>query len=149
MGMFGGFFKNFNAPGGAASRFGLLADSLSGQNTFANAQQQPIENDFKNRQLDVQKLIAGQRADTEPAVIKALRAANIDPTSPQGQVIIQNNLNRPIIAGSPEGGFTAMGGAFGMPVPQPQAGGPQIGTVEDGYVFMGGDPASPTSWKKQ
>jgi hypothetical protein len=27
--------------------------------------------------------------------------------------------------------------------------GPEVGTVQDGYKFMGGDPASPNSWKKQ
>src|SRR3990167_6139947 len=36
-------------------------------------------------------------------------------------------------------------------VPQPTQGGacPQPGTVENGYVFQGGDPANPNSWKKQ
>ena len=28
-------------------------------------------------------------------------------------------------------------------------GGPTVGTVEDGYVYIGGDPASPDSWAKQ
>lgn len=27
--------------------------------------------------------------------------------------------------------------------------GPQVGTIENGYVFLGGDPADPKSWKKQ
>ena len=30
---------------------------------------------------------------------------------------------------------------------QPQSGGPQPGTVEDGYEFQGGDPADPQNWR--
>jgi hypothetical protein len=26
---------------------------------------------------------------------------------------------------------------------------PQVGTVQNGYVFLGGDPSKPTSWRKQ
>jgi hypothetical protein len=29
------------------------------------------------------------------------------------------------------------------------SGGPKVGTVENGYVFLGGDPAKPKSWKKK
>lgn len=111
----GGLFHNFNAPGGFASKLGLLADALDGGNTFANAQQQPIENDFKRRQLELQGQIANTRADTEPASIKALRAAGIDPASPYGQSLIAGNLNRPIIVGSPETSQMVLGGGFGAP----------------------------------
>jgi spore germination cell wall hydrolase CwlJ-like protein len=33
--------------------------------------------------------------------------------------------------------------------PQMQSQGPQIGTVEDGYVFLGGNPADRNSWRRQ
>lgn len=35
------------------------------------------------------------------------------------------------------------------PPANPQQGGTQVGTVEDGYVFMGGDDTNPANWKKQ
>ncbi|KPK66551.1 MAG: hypothetical protein AMS21_01975 [Gemmatimonas sp. SG8_38_2] len=31
----------------------------------------------------------------------------------------------------------------------PQAGAPPVGTVEDGYVFKGGDPSDPRNWQRQ
>ncbi len=31
---------------------------------------------------------------------------------------------------------------------QPQSRGPQVGMVEDGYQYVGGDPSSPTSWRR-
>jgi hypothetical protein len=33
--------------------------------------------------------------------------------------------------------------------PAPPSGAPRVGTVQDGYVYMGGDPSNPKSWKKQ
>lgn len=45
---------------------------------------------------------------------------------------------------------SAPSGAPGMPPPvdssQPVAGGPQPGTIEDGYAFKGGNPADPANW---
>lgn len=32
--------------------------------------------------------------------------------------------------------------------PQQQAGQPQIGAIDNGYVYLGGDPSNPQSWKK-
>lgn len=33
--------------------------------------------------------------------------------------------------------------------PKPKAGGPKVGDAQDGFVFIGGNPADPKSWKKQ
>lgn len=33
--------------------------------------------------------------------------------------------------------------------PAPPSGAPRVGTVQDGYVYMGGDPSNPKSWRKQ
>jgi hypothetical protein len=44
---------------------------------------------------------------------------------------------------------SAGGAANGSPAPTaatPKA--PKVGTVEDGYMFLGGDPADPKNWKK-
>ncbi|MGP9590735.1 hypothetical protein [Halomonas sp. AOP42-B2-16] len=34
-----------------------------------------------------------------------------------------------------------------QPAPEPSAGAPEVGTVEDGYEFLGGDPANPDNWR--
>lgn len=39
-----------------------------------------------------------------------------------------------------------MGGGLQAVAPPPQTGGIEPGTVEDGYVFRGGDPADPANW---
>ncbi len=54
---------------------------------------------------------------------------------------------------TPQPGTTAFGvNSFsgvpraGAPAPAAPDGGPQPGTIEDGYMFKGGDPADPASW---
>lgn len=37
---------------------------------------------------------------------------------------------------------------FGEPETTPSSGGPQVGSVEDGYRFKGGDPSDPANWEK-
>jgi len=34
-----------------------------------------------------------------------------------------------------------------QPASEPSAGAPEVGTVEDGYEFLGGDPANPDNWR--
>lgn len=34
-----------------------------------------------------------------------------------------------------------------QPAPESSVGGPEVGTVEDGYEFLGGDPANPDNWR--
>lgn len=54
------------------------------------------------------------------------------------QVRNMNQRKRGVLEG-------AMGGA--TPAPAAATGGPQPGTVEDGYRFKGGDPADPANWE--
>jgi hypothetical protein len=91
----------------------------------------------------------GQTED--PSVIRTLRSAGIDPQSPQGRQIIMQNLTTPRIMAVPgEGGTTEYrdfnqvdGSAPAVPPP------PTVGQVVNGHVFLGGDPASDASWRKQ
>lgn len=43
-------------------------------------------------------------------------------------------------------GLSRARGAAGQ---KPAKAGPKVGAIQNGYVFMGGDPANPASWKKQ
>jgi hypothetical protein len=31
----------------------------------------------------------------------------------------------------------------------PRGGAPEAGAVEDGYIFLGGDPGDPSNWRRQ
>lgn len=124
----GGFLSGFNKPGGLASKLGRVADFLGNSNQFSNAAQQPLDNDFRERQLAVQAQIAGQRADTEPAIVKTLRAAGIDPAGEYGRRLIAQNLAAPhyVTLGNAESGQTVidpsqMGGAPSGPPPEAAA----------------------------
>jgi hypothetical protein len=87
---------------------------------------------------------------------RSMRAAGIDPASPQGQALYQQRVST---MASPAPNFLGDGLGGGrwvqppsMPLPgapsaQAQSNGPQPGTVEDGYQFQGGNPADPRSWK--
>jgi hypothetical protein len=51
--------------------------------------------------------------------------------------------------GAVESGMQKLSGRVGAQQVAPaQVGGPKMGAVEDGFVFMGGDPKSPSSWKR-
>lgn len=39
-------------------------------------------------------------------------------------------------------------GQFSPSIPEPPKNGPKFGEIEDGYIFVGGDPAQQSSWKK-
>lgn len=107
MGMFGAGFGGKLLRGLAAGSDRYLANQGSpGALARMNAPQE----------LEIARIRA-QAQNEEPVVIRTLRAAGIDPQSPQGVEIIRNNLNRPNFfqVGSPEAGYTigAMGGAYG------------------------------------
>ena len=85
--------------------------------------------------------------DDEPSIIQSLRAVGIDPASPEGRDIVTRNLAAPRVMPNGDGTFTVMGGSpMGAAVPSGN-GGPQPGTVEDGYRFRGGNPADSSAWE--
>jgi hypothetical protein len=73
------------------------------------------------------------------------------------EVIEQKRQNRERVISSFEtnagpAGYTVRGQGGGGGATPPAAapsGAPQVGTVEHGYVFLGGDPSKPASWRKQ
>lgn len=98
----------------------------------------------------------------EDVFTKSLRAAGIEPGSPEAKALYQQRVSTmaspaPNFLGDGMGGgrwvqppampLPGLQGAPQMGAPAPAQGGPQPGTVEDGYQFMGGNPADPNAWK--
>lgn len=122
MGMFG---KTFAAGGAGRNIAGYVGDALQalagGKPTYGPMVQQRQQNAAEMQQAMQLARYKATLPEQDPSVIRTLRAAGIDPMSRQGKDIITNNLNRPFIVGSTEGGFTPVGGSFGMPGSSPPA----------------------------
>lgn len=86
----------------------------------------------------VKQRLAEIEAQNERAA--TLRKMNID-------VIRQNFGAEPLDTQGYQSQSATVGAAKGQPA-TPQAGGPQVGIVEDGYRFKGGNPSDPKSWEK-
>ncbi len=99
----------FSDPGGMGGKLGQLSDLLLGNNFFTSRQ------DEQRRAQQAMELaqMKAQSPGEAPSIIRTLMSAGIDPKSPEGRRIITDNLNRPFVVGSPEGGFTPIGGSFG------------------------------------
>jgi hypothetical protein len=96
----------------------------------------------REQALEDQKTLIKYRTENEGPTNAARMAeeAGFQPGTPQYQQAILQYMQRPVMIG---------GEAYGY-APQPQqSGGIAPGTVEDGYVFVGGDPANPASWRQQ
>lgn len=124
----GGFFDK---DGTGSEVLGWARDILAYGPTAPIARMQRARQEEQDEANNAYKIAMAEKAgrDQEPSVVRALRAAGIDPTSPEGRKIIQDNLSRPFVVGSPEGGFTPMGGSYGSPT---AAGAPQV-TDEASY----------------
>lgn len=80
-----------------------------------------------------------------PGMTNAARMAmdaGYQPGTPQFQQAVRQYMQRPIMIGGEAYGY----GGGDTPAP---TSGPQPGTVEDGHVFLGGDPSNPASWRQQ
>lgn len=143
-----------NAGGEATTApmlFQGMADSRKAKEAAARAQAERADWVWK------QQYQAQNRPVEEDAFTKSMRAAGIDPASPQARALYQQRVQT---MASPAPNFLGDGLGGGrwvtppsipLPGPQvqgaPQGGSPQPGAIEDGYQFMGGNPGDPKSWK--
>jgi hypothetical protein len=90
----------------------------------------------------------GSRAAADRTRLDVLLSEFQDPNAtPQVKAAITADIDR-LVAANPSLGKVAEAGLTGRAQVKPPASGPKKGTVEGGYVFMGGNPADPKSWKK-
>jgi hypothetical protein len=148
--MFGNTFR----PGGAGRDIaGYVGDALlnmsGGKPIYAPMKAQAAEQQAQlQRQMELARYKA-QNPDPTGTMQNAV-AAGYQPGTPGYHRLIQQTMLAPRIIATPgEGGtteyrdFNQAGGDAEAPVA------PQPGTVQGGYVFMGGDPANEASWRKQ
>jgi hypothetical protein len=147
----------FDDVGGLGDRLSAFAAALKaagGNQEGANA----IIADLDSRQKQADEY-------TRQLALARFKAANPEAGSVQKNFQFFSQIGRPDLAKSyaeaegnpmvlgtdPTTGslrFFPKGGMPGMNGPATPAV-PQIGAIEDGHVFLGGDPANPSSWRKQ
>lgn len=96
---------------------------------------------------------AGLDEDKDPAATSLQRnyefMKQVDPSGQLAEQYLRGQAEgQPIVANNGDGTFTIVPRSMlaGQAAPQ-QQGGPQVGAVEDGYRFRGGNPADPNSWE--
>ena len=88
--------------------------------------------------LAERRLDAAKKLAVDPVTGKPL--AN-DPSVVEAQRALDNLRNSFVTQGKNVPGYT------GSPTAPTTSGGLQIGAVESGYIYKGGDPANPNSWE--
>jgi len=141
----------FGAGGAGRSIAGYIGDALlsaSGHDPvyapmIAQARQQSLEG---QRQLTLAQYKA---QNPEPSdIMREAQSMGLKPGSPQWNDFIQNwRMKQPmIILGNPANGQQVVDPSqLRANTPPP----PTVGEVQDGHVYMGGDPSLPTSWRAQ
>jgi len=151
MGMFGNAFK----PGGAGRDIaGYIGDALANIGGVKPVYG-PSKMQERQQELEYQRQIAlaqyKQQNPDPTGTMQNVVAAGFKPGTPEYYQFMQKAILAPRIMAVPgEGGtteyrdFNQAGGEGGA---APAA--PQLGAVQGGYVFLGGDPANEASWRKQ
>jgi len=137
--------KGWNTVGG----IGDILAALGGKETpYVNHMME----EEKQQQLLQRQMMLAQWKNQHPdptGTMQNVQAAGLQPGTPEYQAFMQKVLMQPryMVLGNPESGQqvidpSQMNGSA-MPAP------PKVGEVQDGHVYMGGDPANPASWKAQ
>lgn len=129
---------------------GVIGDALQvaggGRATYADAQRWWQEQEAEREKT---KAALQARMSQPSNAARMAMEAGLQPGSADFQQFVRRYAFQPkfMTVGN------AMGGEDTIAVDPSGLGGPatglQPGHVEDGYVYIGGDPASPTSWRKQ
>jgi hypothetical protein len=134
---------------------GILGDALAAyggqRGVFAPMMMQQQQDDRQDNRFQ-QQLAARIEMERQQALAKAqeppswLRDATIFnqlPPEQRNQVLGYRDAMFPVIAdiAQPDGSV--------MRTKIPRGGAPEAGAVEDGYIFLGGDPGDPSNWRRQ
>jgi len=82
-------------------------------------------------------------SDNLPRILSQTKdtAARLDPqfntVTDGGSLVVSDGLTGRVLGGQSQGAPAATG-----------SGGVRVGTVEDGFQYVGGDPGNPSSWRK-
>lgn len=102
--------------------------------------------------------MSGPQSDKDVEMYRQMAARIGDPTTPAGDrraaiQVVREIQQRAKISAEEAGGVRGAarsGAAPAAPTSTPAApGAPKVGTVSKGHVYLGGDPSSPSSWRKQ
>jgi len=146
----------FFGKGGMGGKLlmGALGGALDGIAVYGGSKPGyvPAMNTRREEEADLKKaeLLARIRADAhdgDSPYIKDAKAIGLTPGTPEFARWVTRMRSAPRIVTNDQGIYNMDTDNYGL-----WGGGqsgPQPGTVEDGYVFMGGDPSQPANWRKQ
>lgn len=100
--------------------------------------------------------MSGPQSDKDVEMYRQMAAKIGDPTTPAGDrraaLQVVRGIQQRAKASAEEAG-SGQGAARSNAAPAapaaPAPGAPKVGTVSKGHVYLGGDPSSPSSWRKQ
>lgn len=104
---------------------------------LAHQQDEERQQDYDREKFNAQLEAQRQKALEPPQFVQNLQAWMQLPDELKRQYINYQDITNPIAISTPQGT---------QRVPR-SMGGPTPGAVEDGYTFIGGDPADPKNWK--
>ena len=153
-----GGFGLFNIPGTPAADFRAKLDQLGGKQ-FLEAFES-LKGGGAITQIEGEKatnaIARMQTSQSEKAFIEALNEFKqiVQRAAERAQAKAGQQALPPVFSGLPpelefEQAVRQQQQNIGTsPMQRPELSLPQAGAVEDGYMFMGGDPSNPSSWKK-
>lgn len=142
----------------AAAIMGILGDALSAyggqRGVFApmmmqQRQDESEENRFQQHlaaQVEAARRKAEIDAQTPPQWLQDAQTFQHLPADAKQSVLDYRNALYPVIADIAQPDGSVFRQQINRQLP---SGGPKAGTVEDGYIFMGGDAADPNNWRQQ